>query len=237
MGRNTYFQFKQFRIEQVHSAMKVGVDGVLLGAWAEVANVAKILDVGTGTGLIALMLAQRSKAQITAIEIEKSAAMEARENVAASPWKDRIQVLHTSFQDFASSSQEKFDLIVSNPPYFAGATKAASDERSMARHNDRLSFEELTLHSSALLNENGRLAIIIPSESFDELHRIVSRYKLYLKQITHIRPKPSKMVNRVLAQWSTIEEAPEIQELCIYEQDGVFTEAYKNLTCDFYLLF
>jgi len=237
MGRNNYFQFKQFRIEQEKSAMKVGVDGVLLGAWVDVSGAERILDVGAGTGLIALMLAQRSKARITAIEIEKSAALEAQENVSASPWPERVEVLQSSFQEFAERTTEKFDLVVSNPPYFSRASKAASDERTLARHNDSLTFEELMLHSSRLLNEDGSLAIIIPSEAFEELHKYAITHKLYVKRIMHIRPKPSKKVNRVLVQWSTVEQQPEIQELCIYEEDGSFTSTYMDLTREFYLNF
>ncbi|HPF50006.1 MAG TPA: methyltransferase [Draconibacterium sp.] len=237
MGRNNYFQFKQFRIEQKNSAMKVGVDGVLLGAWADVSGAERILDVGAGTGLIALMLAQRSKARITAIEIETLAAKEAQENLNDSPWLDRVEVLHSSFQEYAKSTTDKFDLIVSNPPYFSRASKAASDERTLARHNDSLRFEELIFYSSGLLNEKGSLAIIIPSEAFEELNKNAITHKLCLKRITQIRPKPSKKVNRALAQWSVIEQQAKIQELCIYEEGGSFTRDYIDLTRDFYLNF
>lgn len=237
MGRNNYFQFKQFRIEQEYSAMKVGVDGVLLGAWAEISGANSILDVGTGTGLIALMMAQRSEARITAIEIEPSASMEALKNVATSPWKERIKVEEISYQDFAKSHKEKFDLIVSNPPFFTRASKAASNARTLARHNDSLSFEELIILTTQLLSISGSLAIIIPSASFDELNAIATANHLFLKKITRIRPKPTGKVNRILAQWALIEQQTEITDLCIYEQDGSFTTEYMDLTRDFYLKF
>jgi len=237
MGKNNYFQFKQFRIEQERSAMKVGVDGVLLGAWADVSEKTAILDIGAGTGLIALMLAQRSTAKITAIEIEQKAATEARENVASSPWKDRIEVLHTSFQELAQTTSVKFDLLVSNPPFFTKASKAASNERTLARHNDSLSFEELILHSSELLHENGSLALIIPADAFDVLNNLADSSGLFLKRLTRIHPKPSKPVNRMLVQWTKKKSDAEIKEISIYQNDGSFTKDYIDLTRDFYLKF
>lgn len=237
MGRNNYFQFKQFRIEQQQSAMKVGVDGVLLGAWAGVSGAERILDVGAGTGLIALMLAQRSPALVTAIEIEKQAAGEAMSNFASSPWKDRLEVHHLSFQEFALTVSTKFDLIVSNPPFFEKASKAASNERTLARHTDSLSYEELIIHSAGLLSENGSLAVIVPDEKSDELIRMAKHNQLHVSRITKVRPKPGRPINRVLLQWTKQKQEPDIQELCVYESDGVFTPGYIELTRDFYLKF
>ena len=237
MGKNNYFQFKQFRIEQQRSAMKVGVDGVLLGAWAEVSQVKTILDVGTGTGLIALMMAQRSAAQITAIEIEQNAAEEATENVVSSPWKGRVKVLHTSFQEFAKTSSQKFDLIVSNPPFFSKASKAANNERTLARHNDSLPFDELMKFAPALLSGRGSLTMIIPAETFAELDSLALHNQLYLKQVTEVQPKPSKKANRRLVQWSKTKQEVNSDKLVIYENDGSFTKEYIALTRDFYLKF
>lgn len=237
MGKNNYFQFKQFRIEQERCAMKVGVDGVLLGAWTDVSQTKNILDVGTGTGLIALMLAQRSNAQITAIEIEKNAALAAKENIAASPWKNRLEAVNISFQEYATKQSQKFDLIVSNPPFFSNASKAASNERTLARHNDTLTFVELISYSAFLLHEAGSLSLVIPAEAIEELNKLANDNQLYLKRLTQIKPKPAKNVNRILAQWSKKKQQPEFGELIIYQNDGSFTNEYIELTRDFYLKF
>ena len=237
MGSNNYFQFKQFRVEQEQSAMKVGIDGVLLGAWANVDGCSQILDVGTGTGLIALMLAQRSEAKITAIEIEKKAALEAAENVSVSPWNERIEVVHTSFQDFAKKCHEKFDLIVSNPPYFSNSFKAANSERTLARHNDTLPFSVLIKLASEMLSEHGRLALIVPGGAIQHLKDLAELNHLFLQHITAIKPKPGKSVNRALLEWGRKQTALKEDCLIIYNRDNSFTEEYIGLTKEFYLKF
>lgn len=237
MGGNNYFQFKQFRIEQEQSAMKVGVDGVLLGAWADVSNARNILDVGTGTALIALMMAQRSLAKITAVEIEKKAATEAKRNIAASPWQERVKVVNTSFQDFAVTADTTFDLIVSNPPFFTNAPKASGNERTLARHNDALPFTELIKCASDILNEDGGLAIIIPAEGFNDLLGIANSNGLFLKHKTEVKPKSPKKVNRLLLQWSKKKTETRVDSLTIFNEDGSFTNEYIRLTRDFYLKF
>lgn len=237
MARNNYFQFKQFRIEQQRSAMKVGVDGVLLGAWTDVGKAKNILDVGTGTGLIALMLAQRSGAKTTAIEIEKKAADEATANVAASPWKERIHVQHISYQEFAAKNNEKFDLIVSNPPYFSNGYKAANNERTLARHNDKLSLTELITNATGMLDEDGRIALILPISELENVLKITAENGIYLQRFTEIKPKPVKSANRILVQFSRKNSIVQKSSLTIYGDDNSFAEAYRELTRDFYLKF
>jgi len=237
MGRKNYFQFKQFRIEQVNSAMKVGVDSVLLGAWTDVSNAHKILDVGTGTGLIALMLTQRSQAKIIAVEIEENAAKEATKNVAESIWNDRIDVNHISFQQFLERNTEKFDLIVSNPPYFGNSHKAASYERTLARHNDNLTLKELIQGVTKILNPTGTLALIIPVMEIRGLQNLLFENRLFFRRWTEIKPKPSKPANRVLLQIGKTPTEQYSSALTIYNNDNSFTEAYKELTRDFYLKF
>ena len=217
--------------------MKVGVDGVLLGAWADVSNARNILDVGTGTGLIALMLAQRSLAKITAIEIEEKAATEAKENVTASPWKNRVEIKHISFQEFVKESQDKFDLVVSNPPFFERAQKSQNTNRAIARHNDSLPFSHLIKLSAGILGENGRLAVIVPFDAIRILDGLAQKNHLFLQRITEIKPHPDKATNRVLLEWGKKEGVLKKDCLTIYNTDNSFNSGYINLTKDFYLKF
>ena len=215
--------------------MKVGIDGVLLGAWADVRDCCTILDIGTGTGLIALMLAQRSKAEITAIEIEKNAAEAATVNVAASPWKERVKVEHISLQEFAASNSQQFDLIVSNPPFFQNSFKAASGGRTLARHNDSLPFSTLCEITSQLLTEQGRCAFIVPVMVTGEIETLARKNGLFLQRKTLVIPNEKKAPNRVLLEMGKIEIAAGTDNITIYNNDGSRTEAFKKLTCDFYL--
>ncbi|MDD2381516.1 MAG: methyltransferase, partial [Mariniphaga sp.] len=145
MGRNNYFQFKHFSIIQENAAFKVGTDAVLLGSWVNISTAKTILDIGTGTGIIALMMAQRSTARITGIEIEKNAAEEATGNVKNSPWNQRVNILNTSFQDFVKAHTGVFDLIVSNPPFFTNSQKSKCNLLALARHNDLLPHARLVI--------------------------------------------------------------------------------------------
>lgn len=237
MSHNSYFQFKQFRIVQEKAAMKVGIDGVLLGAWANVDDCRQILDVGTGTGLIALMLAQRSAAEITAIEIEGNAANEAKDNVTVSPWKNKVNVQHISFQDFAARNTTQFDLIVSNPPFFSNASKAATAERTLARHNDNLPFGELIGLSTKMLSVNGRLSMVLPSDVMPALMNIAAENKLFLQRRTTIKPDPAKAANRVLLEWGKKEMGVHESSFAIYQENQSFSGEYVALTKDFYLKF
>ncbi|HYQ58408.1 MAG TPA: methyltransferase [Draconibacterium sp.] len=237
MGRNNYFQFKQFRIEQHRSAMKVGIDGVLLGAWADVRGCNTILDIGTGTGLITLMLAQRSKAQITAIEIEKNAAEEAAENVAASPWGNQVDVRNVSLQKFAAETTSHFDLIVSNPPFFRNSLKAGDKNRSLARHTDSLPLEVLIEAVARLLSEHGRFSFILPLQAHNEIEDLARLNGLYLNRKTLVCPNRKKPTNRILIQMSKTETVAQTDHLTIYNNDGSWSDTFKRLTEDYYLNF
>src|SRR5665647_1869930 len=159
---NTYFSFKQFTVFHHLCAMKVGIDGVLLGSWASVENPESVLDIGTGMGLIALMIAQRCNAEIDAIDNDENAVIQAKENVSNSPWPGRIHVSGISLQDLAKNPFQLYDLIVSNPPFFINSTKTPDDNRTMARHTDSLSHEELIENATLLLKPTGRICIILP---------------------------------------------------------------------------
>lgn len=238
MGRNNYFQFKQFKIIQEKSAMKVGTDGALLGAWANVAGVQTILDIGTGTGLIALMLAQRSLANVVGIEIEKNAAEEASENVRNSQWNDRVSIDNISYQEFAKKTNKKFDLLVSNPPFFVNSFKNETESLTMARHNDLLPFNDLISGAVELLSETGRLSVILPNLQATNLIDLAESEGLFLNRITKVKPKPSKSANRFLIEFSKIRTVVEENKLIIYAEDSSdYTEMYKEITHDFYLKF
>lgn len=237
MSHNNYFQFKQFRIIQEQSAMKIGIDGVLLGAWTNTSKVKTILDVGTGTGLLSIMMAQRSNALITAIEIEKNAADEAIKNVTDSPWKDRINVQHTSFQDFVGSNTKKFDLVVSNPPYFSNALKAKNEKRNLARHNDNLTYNELLIGANNLLSDAGIISIILPHSMLGNILMLAENINLHIQKITVIKSKPSREPHRVLIQLGKVKCDVQKSTFVIYEDNNSFTRSFRELTHQFYLKF
>jgi tRNA1Val (adenine37-N6)-methyltransferase len=237
MGRNTYFEFKQFKIIQEESAMKVNTDGVLLGAWVNTSGVEYALDVGTGTGLIALMLAQRSTAEITGIEIEENAAGEAKFNAANSQWGNRIKIQNISFQEYAANNEKKFELIISNPPYYTKNKKSATTNRSIARHNDLLPFPELISFSLKLLNKKGRLCIIVPAQSSLEISNLAYKKDLFLKKLTEVKSNPETPAIRCLMEFSKTKTALQKDCLSIFKSRSEYSEEYKNLTKDFYLNF
>ncbi len=226
------FQFKQFTIHQDKTAMKVGTDGVLLGAWSDVVG-NSVLDIGTGTGVIALMLAQRSKAKITAIEIEENAFWQATENVNISKWRSRVEVINSSLQDFVSSF--KFDTIVSNPPFFNNSQKTPDSKRNFARHTDSLSFEELLKFTSENLSDIGKASFIIPFDSESDFLEISKRYNFFVSKICRVKGTIASPVKRSLIELSFNYEDCKESELVIEISRHIYTEDYINLTKDFYL--
>ena len=238
MGRNNYFQFKQFLVLQEKAAMKVGTDGVLLGAWVDVQNEQKILDIGTGTGVIALMMAQRTSGKVTGIEIEKNAAEEAELNCKNSPWPERFEIEHVSFQEFLIKSNTKFDLIVSNPPFFTNDKKSKDNNLSIAKHSDFLSFSDLLNGSEKLLTGDGKLAIILPVIQAKKLTEMANVIGLHLVRLTEVKPTPEKETNRYMMEFSKKNTGLRSDCLTVFEKGGKhFSTPYKNLTKDFYLNF
>lgn len=235
--KKTGFQFKQFSVYQDRCAMKVGTDGVLLGAWVDVANAKNTLDIGTGTGLIALMMAQRSVSTlITAIEIDSEAACQATENVLNSPWKDRIEVVNADLLDFNCS--KRYDVIVSNPPYFSQSLPSPNKQRTLARHNDHLTYSALIQKVATLLSENGRFSVIIPYDHKDEFIQLASQSRLYLQRIVAVKTTPTSVFRRVLLEFSFVESIVEqlkVEELLIERERHQYSIEYINLTKDFYL--
>jgi tRNA1Val (adenine37-N6)-methyltransferase len=234
---NNYFSFKQFTICHDRSAFKVGTDGVLLGAYADVAKVKRILDIGTGSGLIAIMLAQRCKAEIAAIEPDNESFLQSCENVRNSGWDGRIKVECTDLQSY-SPDELKFDLIVTNPPYFTDSLKNPDPRKSAARHNDSLTSEELLEGVSKLLEENGRLQLILPYVEGNIFIAEAHRYGLYCNNILKIKPLPDSEIRRLILTFSR--ERLKVTEKFLTIEHGKrheFTEEYMNLTKDFYLKF
>jgi tRNA1Val (adenine37-N6)-methyltransferase len=250
---NDYFQFKQFLVKQGRSAFKVGTDGVLLGAWASVENAGSILDVGTGTGLIALMLAQRTAAgiqstaadavdagnQIVALEIEKSSCEQAMDNVRMSPWNQRIRVINRSFQDYCETESAVFDLIVSNPPFFSDSLKPENPGKEISRHDTLLGLGEMVSGVGKLLKPDGKFCVILPVEESKKLQKLGGENGLHLCRICRVSPNTNLPVKRNLLEFRRNPlDTVEVSEMAI-EKDRrhEYTDAYRELTRDFYLAF
>jgi tRNA1Val (adenine37-N6)-methyltransferase len=234
---NSYFNFKQFAISQDRCAFKVGTDGVLLGACADVNEKKKILDIGTGTGLIALMLAQRCDAQIVAIEPDIDSFIQASENVKLSKWSGRIRVENCTIQDYKADSI-KFDLIVTNPPYFIDSLKNPDRAKSNTRHNDNLTHSDILRSVDRLLEENGILQLILPYDEGNIFIAEATRYEFFCNNILKIKPTPSSEIRRLILGFSRRKRRPVEQFLTIEKGKRYdFTDDYVSLTKDFYLSF
>jgi tRNA1Val (adenine37-N6)-methyltransferase len=239
------FVFKEFEVKQTNCAMKVGTDAVLLGAWCSLPQKGHALDIGTGTGIIAMMAAQRSSSFIDAIEIDEEAYLQAQENCKKSKWSDRITVHHISFQKFVPSVSKKYDVILSNPPYFSNSVQAASESRTLARHTCNLNFEELVNGIVSLLEPTGSFATILPLKEAEDFTAIAKRYGLYANRITHVKTTFSKPAKRVLMQLGFQKMTPTGEILVIENEPEpgdemnhrAYSNDYKNLTRGFYLGF
>ena len=231
---NPYFAFKQFTVRHDRCAMKVGTDGVLLGAWTDLSHSRRILDIGTGTGLIALMLAQRSMdARITAIDLDSAAVEQAQENIQASPWKDRIEALQ---QDICTyHPNETFDTIVSNPPYFIDSLKCPDGQRNTARHTDTLDADRLIGKVSELLTSGGRFSIILPAEQTEDLIRVAGEKGLHPSRQTWVITRPGLSPKRILMEFRKTPITLQPDELVIELERHVYSEEYIALTKEFYL--
>jgi len=233
---NSYFNFKQFTVYQDRCAMKVGIDGVLLGAWCNVVDTDHILDIGTGTGLIALMIAQRSNSLIDAIEIDSTAVLQASENVKHSPWANRIKVEEVSLQDFAATTSQRYDLIVSNPPYFINSLKAPSEDRNVARHTDSLTHEELISNAIHLLKPEGRICIILPVNEALLCRDFALCNGLFCTREVKVIPKPTTNPKRTLLEFRLQPIQQEVSELVIESNERHhYSEEFSLLAKDFYL--
>ena len=217
--------------------MKVGTDGVLLGAWAETSGASAILDIGTGTGLVAIMLAQRTDATIDAIDIDKGACMQASENINSSPWKDKITVYHNSLQLFTENAQTSYNLIVTNPPYFGNSLKTPDEQRNLARHNDSLSITDMLKGVDKLLSPQGRFVIILPYIEAQLFIVEAAMYHLYCNKKLVVKTLPTKRPTRIIMEFGKIRQKLVEDILSIHGSSAEYTEEYINLTKDYYLNF
>jgi tRNA1Val (adenine37-N6)-methyltransferase len=233
------FVFKKFSVHQHKSAHKVGTDGVLIGAWAEVKEVKNILDIGTGTGIIALMMAQKSPAQIDAIDIEQGSYEQAIENAEHSVWANRIKIYHTTLQDFAKTVHKKYDVVITNPPYFVDSSKAPDEERSHARHTDLLPFKELIRGVFSVLNATGKFYIILPTKEAIDFKALAEKEDLHLVKLLRVKTKSTNEVEKRHIMLFKFTKEPFTEETISIENEGRhnYTDEYKKLTGDFYLHF
>tara|TARA_R110000851_G_scaffold207537_1_gene359617 strand:- start:114557 stop:115294 length:738 start_codon:yes stop_codon:yes gene_type:complete len=240
------FKFKQFTIEQDRCAMKIGTDGVLLGAWVSLKNNPfSILDIGAGTGIIALQLAQRSHAEmIDALEIDENAYEQCVDNFENSPWSDRLFCYHASLEEFVEEIEDKYDLIISNPPFYSPPLPSASlpkgekiisTSRELARFNDALPFDELIESASQLLSDEGIFAVIIPRKEEEIFIKMVSEVNLFPNRICRVRGTETSEEKRSMLEFSFEKISPKIENLTIETSRHIYTEHYKNLVQDFYL--
>lgn len=236
---NTSFAFKQFIIKQDKCAMKVGTDAVLLGAWVLPNGSKHILDIGAGTGVIALMLAQKTKAQIHAIDIDEEAVLQAKQNVLDSKFAGQITVTQTSLQHYSKESTQKYNLIVTNPPYFEQSLKSSDEQRSHARHADVLPFEELLDGVLKLLDEKGKFCLILPTLEAIKFRALAEKRGLHLSKLLRVKSRIDKDTDkRHLMQFEV--KPTEFSENTIaieLEERHQYTEDYKDLTKDYYINF
>lgn len=232
------FQFKKFSISQDRCAMKVGTDGVLLGVWADAAMGGRILDIGTGTGLIAIMLAQRSTdAIIDAVEIDAEAYEQALGNMENSPWTDRLHVIHDSIQNYSKTAQAHYDLIVSNPPFFSGGTFSDRQDRTSVRHTVKLPHGDLLQAGRKLLNPQGKFCVILPYLEGLRFVELAKTYRLHCTKMNEVRPRKEKPVERLLLQFEMEPKAVVIEELTIHDAGDDYTQEFIALTNEFYMKF
>ncbi len=231
------FKFKEFIVNQNQCAMKIGTDSVLLGSWVPFDDqINSILDIGTGTGVIALMMAQRFHADIIdALEIDANAYEQAVDNFESSPWGDRLFCYHASFQEFVEEIDDKYDLLVSNPPFFSENHKTSDEKRDIARFEDALPFEHLFIGVSALLSEKGRFALIVPYKEEDRVINIAKQLHLYPHKITRVKGTPNSIIKRSLLLFGFDNKGTIQDELIIETSRHQYTDEYSSLTKDFYL--
>ncbi|MDB4925976.1 methyltransferase [Mucilaginibacter sp.] len=233
------FKFKQFSVDQSGCAMKINTDGVLLGALAKTSNAVTILDIGTGTGVIALMLGQRFiRSKIDAVEIDITAAETAKRNFAGSPFADRLSVYPADFGAFFKDhSEKKYDLIVSNPPFHINSLESPGAKKSLAKHTDEYFFEELIRSVAGHLTENGECWLILPLQTAQLVKVINTQHQLNIKQVISILSYPDSVPHREILVLTLDETKNPDEQFVIYARPKVYSEEYQNKLKDFFTIF
>lgn len=218
--------------------MKVGTDGVLLGAWSSVPGPgSRVLDIGTGTGLIALMIAQRSKdVWVDALEIDPSSASQAKENFQNSPWEKRLRCIPSSFQTFSSQCEKQYDLIICNPPFFSASKKTQSKAKNLARHDDSLSLDDIFTGSLSLMKKTTIISLILPAQKEAPVFDLITKHQIFCRRLTRVIPVPGKPFNRILLELSLLPGKCIENDLCIeMGKRHLYSDQFKNLVDEFYL--
>ena len=239
MNKKNYkpFKFKEFTIHQNNAAMKIGTDGILLGAWADLSDKKKGIDIGSGTGVISIMLCQRNEIlEIDSIEVSERAVVDAKKNIKNCKWNKRIKLKHTDLKLF--STENKYDLIISNPPYFKKSLKPKDLDRLKARHEESLNYKDVLNFSEKHLLKKGTINLILPIDQKQEVIEYAGKFGLYISKECIVSPKPNKNPHRLLIELSKTKKILESQSLII-ENDGRhnYTDNYKKLTREFYTIF
>jgi len=229
------FHFKTFSLHHHRSTMKVGTDAVLLGIWTELSGTQKVLDVGAGSGILSLLLAARADLKIDAIELDEASSREAAENFAAADFRTEFHVIHSDFNTFSEASEKKYDLIISNPPFFINDQKSEKQSKRQARHTDTLTYEQLIDGAMRLLNAEGKISVVLPYRESRIFVQHAKASGLFLQKQMIIFPKPCMEPNRINLLFSKTDHTLITEKFIIRNEDGSFTQQYRNFVGDYYL--
>ncbi|WP_445612289.1 tRNA1(Val) (adenine(37)-N6)-methyltransferase [Hafnia alvei] len=220
--------------------MKVGTDSILLGAWADVSDITgKILDIGSGSGLLALMLAQRTtdSVQIDAVELDDNAALQATDNFAQSPWADRIALHHCALQSFTAQTPSRYDLIITNPPYYQPGIECRNESRGTARYTSELSHQTLLKHARTLASDKGKMAVVLPCDISVDFIQLAAREGWFLLQHTEVTEFANRAPHRALMLFGVEPASPQSDRLVIRDESKAYSDDFRELTKAFYLFF